>query len=341
MERFLKSRYKIGEKISDNPFSVTYKGSFLSSNKPLIIKIYKRGTLNSLLINQMKRKVKDLALINHHGVVKLIDGDYGWQGFYYVREFVEGKSLRDILRSGEAVGLEKAATIIEESCLALEQCHDKGIIHGALKPSNIFLDNKGLVKVADFVIEGQIKEAMPQKALAIMDDGRYTSPEELAGSAASAASDIYALGLLLYELLTLKPAVKARGLASGLHKLQHMPLLDQELLKDKPRYLQEIINKALQPDPLQRFGSAKELRESLEKKNVIAQPTKNDSFVNIFEKTVTQYGGEEVDRNSEAIREVGQVKLRWGKEKHRNWILTLVLASALITGLIYAFMFGR
>jgi len=341
MERFLKSRYKIGDKISDNSFSVTYKGSFLSSNKSLIIKIYKRGTLNSLLINQMKRKVKELSLINHHGVAKLIDGDYGWQGFYYVREFIEGRSLQEILRSGEAVGVDKAVTIVEEICLALEQAHAKDIVHGALRPSNVFLDKKGVVKVADFVIEGQIKEAMPQKALAIMDDGRYASPEELAGSAASAASDIYALGLLLYELATNQPAVKTKGLASGLKKLRRAPLIDQEPLKDKPRYLQEIINKALQPDPLQRFSSAAEFRQSLEQKHLIAQPSKNDMFVNIFEQTVTQYGGEEVDRNSEMIREVGQVKLRWGKEKHRNWILTLVLAAALITGLIYAFMFGR
>jgi len=88
MERFLKSRYRIGEKLSENPFSITYKGTFLATDKPLVIKIYKRGTLSSNLIRNMKQKVKELSQISYHGIAKLIDGDYGWQGFYYVREFV-------------------------------------------------------------------------------------------------------------------------------------------------------------------------------------------------------------------------------------------------------------
>jgi serine/threonine-protein kinase len=179
MERFLKSRYKIGEKISETPFSVSYKGFFLGSDRPVIIKIYKRGTLNSSLISRMKQKVKDFSQIKHHGIAQLIDGDYGWQGFYYVREYIRGKNLEQLMGEGQKLGVEKAAAIAEEVCRMLEVVHAKGIIHGGLKPSNIFIDEQGLVKVADFVIEGEIKEAMPQKALNLMQDGMYASPERL------------------------------------------------------------------------------------------------------------------------------------------------------------------
>lgn len=341
MERFLKSRYKIGEKISENPFSVTYKGSFLASNKPLIIKIYKRGTLNSRLINQMKRKVKELSLVNHHGVAKLIDGDYGWQGFYYVRDFVEGKSLQQILENGQEIGVERARIIAEEACRALEVVHGKGIIHGGIKPSNIFLDKKGVVKLTDFVIEGEIKESMPQKVLSIMNNGKYTSPEEIAGQAAAPSSDIYALGLVLFEMMTAQGLNIKEGLPGGLNKLRQAALFDKEVLARLPKYLQDIVVKSVQPDPFLRFTTITELRQCLENKTLIADDLPQQEFIKIFDNTVTQYGGEEITRESETLQDVGRVRIRWGKEKHRNWILGLILGAALISGMVYAFLFGR
>ncbi|MBI5400122.1 serine/threonine protein kinase, partial [Candidatus Saganbacteria bacterium] len=227
MERFLKSRYRIGEQLSENAFSATYAGTFLASNRPLIIKIYKRGALNSNLINGMKAKVKELAQINYHGVAKLLDGDYGWQGFYYVREYIDGKSLEQILTGNEKLELEKALVIIEEVCASLAVVHARGIVHGGIKPSNIFIDNQGVVKLTDFVIEGEIKEAMPQKVLEILDNGRYLAPEELLGQAASPASDIYSLGLVLFELALNKGAVFPRGLSGGLKRLKDPDLSSQ------------------------------------------------------------------------------------------------------------------
>ena len=341
MERFLKSRYKIGEKISENPYSVTYKGFFLGTRKPVIIKIYKRGTLNSGLINRMKQKVKEFSLMNHHGIAKLIDGDYGWQGFYYVREYIEGKSLQQILESEQAIGPEKGMALVEEISGALEFAHSKGIIHGALKPSNILIDSHGIVKMADFVIEGEIKEAMPQKALAIINDGRYASPEELTGKPASASSDIYALGMILYELAISKSPLVEGGLSGSVIKLKNKSLLNKEELAPLPRYLQDIISKALQADPLLRFPTMLEFRESLENKNLIMRPFPYEEFVTLFENTVTQYGGEELNEKSDSLKELGRVKISWGKEKHRNWILAVLLGAAFLSGILYIFLFVR
>ena len=341
MERFLKSRYKIGEQISENPFSISYKGNFIGTDKPVVIKIYKRGTLNSALINRMKQKVKEFSFIKYHGIAKLIDGDYGWQGFYYVREFVAGETLEQIMKSGQAIGIDRAVAVVEEVCRALEFAHKKGVIHGALKPSNIIINAQGVVKVADFVIEGEIKEAMPQKVLSIMEDGKYTSPEELSGQAASVYSDIYALGMLLYELAAFgKPLVK-QSLAGSLTKLKQTALLGEAELSPLPRYLQDIIRKALQTDPLLRFSCAAEFCESLEKKGLIAKAQPHEEYITIFENTVTQYGGEELDKESESLRDLGRFRVRWNKEKHRNWILALILGAAVISGILYAFLFGR
>ena len=340
MDQLLKSKYRTGQKLSENPFSVTYRGSLIGTEKPVIIKIYKRGTLNSLLIKSMKQRVKDFSLISHHGAAKLLDGDYGWQGFYYVREFIDGTSVQELLGRGEPIGAEKACAIADQVLETLALAHAKGIVHGALKPSNIFIDNQGLVKLADFVIEGEIKSAQPQKVLEILENAKYASPEELAGLPANAASDLYSMGLILFEMSAGKPALKESGIKGNFLKLKGA-ILSKEDLAALPNYLKEIIGKALQKDPLLRFASAAQFRDSLEKKAIGRKIYGNSELNRIFESVVTQYGGEEIGIESESLQDVGRVRLRWGKEKHRNWILSIVLLVAVVIGVLYAFFLGR
>ncbi len=340
MDQLLKSKYRTGQKLSENPFSVTYRGSLIGSEKPVIIKIYKRGTLNSSLIKSMKQRVKDFALLSHHGAAKLLDGDYGWQGFYYVREFIDGTSVRELLERGEKFGPDKAAAIADQALATLAAAHGKGIVHGALKPSNIFLDSQGFVKLADFVVEGEIKSSLPQKVQEVLEDARYASPEELAGLPAAPASDLYSLGLVLYEMAAGRSAVRDAGVRGNLAKLKQ-PVVGKDDLAPLPNYLREIVLKALQNDPQLRFASAGEFRESLEKKALVRKTYGNSELDRIFESVVTQYGGEEISIESEALEDVGRLRLRWGKEKHRNWILTAVLLVAVALSVVYAFFLGR
>jgi serine/threonine protein kinase len=163
MERFLKSRYKIGEPLGETPFSATYKGFYLGTQKPVVIKIYKRGILNNRLIKSMRNRLKILLAFFHPSIAKLIDGDYGWQGFYFVREFIEGKSVGEILKENRTFTLEDALNIGIEVCKVLKFCHQNNMVHGALNPNNIFIDQQGIVKVTDFVVEGEIKESNEQK----------------------------------------------------------------------------------------------------------------------------------------------------------------------------------
>ena len=340
MEQILKSRYRTGEKISETPFSVTYRGLFVGNDKKqVVIKIYKRGTLNSSLIRSMKQRVKEFSLISHHGIAKLFDGDYGWQGFYYVREFIEGRTLQAVLSSGEKLGIERAIAIADQALLALEAAHAKGIIHGGLKPANIIIDNQGIIKLADFVIEGEIKDSLPQRVQEIIVNAKYASPEELEGNPATHSAAIFSLGLILYEMATGKYDLVEPGLGGGIKKLRE-PILSKEALASLPRYLAEIIFKALQKDPLIRFSCAAEFRESLEKKSLVQKAAANEEFMQVFENVVTQYGGGEIDHNSETPEEVGQVKLRSGKEKHRNWILAVILGASVVLGILYAFFFS-
>lgn len=339
MDQLLKSKYRTGQKLSENPFSVTYRGSLIGTDKPVIIKIYKRGTLNSSLIKSMKQRVKDFSLISHHGAAKLYDGDYGWQGFYYVREFIEGTSVQELLDRGEKIGPDKAAAIADQALDTLAAAHGKGIVHGALKPSNIFLDSQGFVKLADFVVEGEIKSSLPQKVQEVLTNAKYASPEELAGLPATPASDLYSLGLVLFEMATGGNAVKEPGIRGNLAKLKAL-VVGKEDLASLPNYLKEIILKAVQNDPLIRFTSAAEFKKSLEKRTIARKSYGNSELDRIFESVVTQYGGEEITIESESLQDVGRIRLRWGQEKHRNWILAVVLLVAVALGIMYAFFLG-
>ena len=274
MERFLKSRYRIGKKISENPYTITYLGSYLSGDKQIIIKIYKRATLNSSLIKEIRQKIKAFSLVHHHGIARIVDGDYGWQGFYYVREYVEGKSLREILKMVRTVDSNKASQIISDICEALEVAHKNGVIHGSISPENIIVSSQKIVKLTDFVVEGQIKESLPQKATHLTNKSAYLSPEEIIGESATPSSDIYATGLVFYEMLCgqlpFEDDEKA-GLTTALSKLREQPTPLTTHNAAIPKILNDIIMKALERDPLLRFASINELAQSLNNKSIITK----------------------------------------------------------------------
>lgn len=311
MDHFLKSKFKIGSKISENPFSLTYSGTTLSGESPVVIKIYKRGTLNSALIKEMKQKVKLLQEKIHPRIVPLLDGDYGWQGFYYVRPFIKGETLAELIKE-KRIAQDDAETIIAQVCEALAKAHKIGIIHGALKPGNVIVDRDG-VKLTDFVIEGEVKESIPQKAEYILQNEESLSPEELVGGKATALSDVFSAGVLLYKMLTNK-----NPFSTQLDKIHGRLEIDASI----PRYLGEILQKALSPDPLLRFKKISDLAESIKYKSIIESPSNNLDLPQI-ELENTPHPQE---------KEYQMVK----SERKKSFFLVIVILLSVLAGIIYA-----
>ena len=312
VERLLKSKFKIGNKIGENPFSLTYLGTTLSGEQTVIIKIYKRGTLNSVLIKSMKQKVKALTEINYPGIARLYDGDYGWQGFYYVREYVDGLSLKEYLKSHRP-DVDEAIDLLNKIAAPLSYAHRKGIIHGALKPSNVFLDKQMKAILVDFIIEGEVKESMPQKAVFILEASDYASPEEIYGNPAGKSSDIYSLGIMLYEILTGNipfkgdPQKKLSGLAPKVPSL--------------PNYLEDILFKALSRDPLLRFKSVDEIIESSKCRTLVEFKENWDLPPVELENTLRA--------EEKAVLPVRQ-------ERKRSFFILIILLLTVLAGIIYS-----
>lgn len=310
MDRFLKSKFKTGKKINENFLSLTYQGTTLSGEQPVIIKIYKRGTLNSLLIKNMKQKVRLLQEKIHPIIVPLLDGDYGWQGFYYVRPNIKGQTLDEIIKTSKLT-LEEAENIFFEVCDALSAAHKVGIVHGALKATNVFVDEKG-VKLVDFVIEGDVKESLPQKSLAVLQNDECLSPEEIAGNKAGPSSDIFAAGLVFYKMLTgLTP------FSSGLDKLHGKANFSQGI----PHYIRDILEKALDPDPLLRFKDILDLKESIKLKSIVSKKMMFDLPPIELENTPHPK-----DVEIQIIE----------KERKKSFFLVVVIILSALAGIIYA-----
>jgi len=338
MERILKSKYKILEKIAESSSHSTYCGTFTDSDKPLIIKIFSRDILNSVLTKKLKKDVQALAKLEHGSIPRVYDGDYGWQGFYFIRDFVEGKTLLEMKKPFEA---ETACELMARACDIISFAHEKGFVHGSITPKNIFVSKKN-VYVSDFGIESAVNQMLEQKALFLLsEDSNYLPPEVVLGEEPGIRSDIYQAGMVLYFLVTGElPLEKASGLNSALKSLNSGFAPPSAANGKVPKYLDEIVMKCLQRDPLLRFDDMAQLSGSLKGKMLMLRD--RDSF----ELSELDLASEEPEEKKEEPVFAG-VPIPQEKSDKINlfrWIMFAVwtaIAAGIIYSLIQIFIIGE
>jgi len=335
MERFLKSRYRIGEKMGESPFSVTYKGYLMGTEVPVVIKIYKRSALNSPLINKLRPKVTKIISLDHQNIARVIDGDYGWQGFYFVREYVEGDNMDDYLLRG-LPGWEVSTEIIKQVLGSLAVAHSNSILHGAINNRNIFMASGNEVKLTDFILEPGVRVNPTLLAEATAKDAAYMSPEQIRGEQLSNASDIYSTGVVMYQLLTGSlPFNGDGGLKTALQHISLEAESPSKLNPSIPEYLDDIVLKMLEKDPLQRIGSAKDVLDSLNSKRLIFKLPNQDLINLIYDDESEPISYQEEAPKKQKKRRTGGFKLnKSGKKK----LFILLILIAVAAGLWYAFI---
>jgi serine/threonine-protein kinase len=333
MERFLKSRYRIGEMIGENPFSITYKAYLMGTEVPVVIKIYKRAALNSPLINKLRPKVTKIISLDHPNIARVIDGDYGWKGFYFVREFVEGEDLETFLNKG-TLNIASAIDIMKQVISALSVAHSNNLIHGALGARNIFISGKE-VKVTDFILEPAVRINPGLLAAAAAINSSYMAPEQIKGEHITAASDIYSAGVIFYQLVTGKlPFSGSGGLDTALKHLSEEIVPPSHLQSGVPDYVDDIIMKMLEKDPLQRINRSEDVLEGLNKQRLIFN-LPNREFVNLIyseDAEPIEYLKEEVKKKKPLIKKFKKIKI------NRTSVMILSVLIAIAAGLWYAFI---
>ncbi|WP_019931987.1 Stk1 family PASTA domain-containing Ser/Thr kinase [Nocardia sp. BMG111209] len=269
--KHLSSRYELGEIIGFGGMSEVHKARDLRLGRDVAIKVLRADLARDpTFYLRFKREAQNAAALNHPAIVAVYDtGEAEIDGGplpYIVMEYVDGDTLRDMVRGQGPLPPRRAMEIIADVCAALDFSHKNGIVHRDMKPANIMINRQGAVKVMDFGIARAIADSanpMTQTA-AVIGTAQYLSPEQARGEQVDARSDVYSVGCVLFEILTAEPPFTGDSpIAVAYQHVREDPRLPSHVHPGVPRELDSVILKAMAKNPANRYQSAAEMRADL------------------------------------------------------------------------------
>jgi serine/threonine protein kinase len=258
--------YRLENLVARSGMASIYRATDLENGRPVAIKIpHPEVEADPLFYDRFKREEEIGKKLDHPGVMKVY-ADNDRSRVYMVMEWVEGRLLRQILIEQKKLPIDRAIRITLGICDALEYIHSKGVVHRDLKPENIMVDANDHVKLIDFGIAGSVgmRRLTFARLTQAMGTPDYISPEQVKSKRGDARSDIYALGVMLYEMLTGEvPFHGPNAFAIMNDRLLNNPIPPRELNPEISAQLQEIIYRALERKPENRYASVREFAHDL------------------------------------------------------------------------------
>ncbi|MFC4123967.1 Stk1 family PASTA domain-containing Ser/Thr kinase [Nocardia rhizosphaerae] len=267
----LSSRYELGEIIGFGGMSEVHRARDVRLSRDVAIKVLRADLARDpTFYLRFKREAQNAAALNHPAIVAVYDtGEATVDGGplpYIVMEYVDGDTLRDIVRGKGPLAPRKAMEVVADVCAALDFSHKAGIVHRDMKPANIMINRAGAVKVMDFGIARAIADSsnpMTQTA-AVIGTAQYLSPEQARGETVDARSDVYSVGCVLFEILTGQPPFTGDSpVAVAYQHVKEDPPLPSSINPGVPRELDSVILKAMAKNPANRYQTAAEMRADL------------------------------------------------------------------------------
>jgi eukaryotic-like serine/threonine-protein kinase len=256
-------RYRIIRRIGAGGMAEVWCATDTQLDRKVALKILQpRFAQDQEFVERFRREASSAAGLQHPNVVNVFDrGEY--DGTYYIAmEYVEGASLRDLVNRGMSV--EAAVGVTRQILAAARFAHSNGVIHRDLKPGNVLVDRNGRATVTDFGIAKAGVSEITQTG-SVMGTAQYLSPEQAQGLEVTAASDLYSVGVILYEALTGRVPFEAdSAVAVALKQVSEVPRPPSELNPKVSRALDAVVLKALAKDPANRFASADEFEAALD-----------------------------------------------------------------------------
>ena len=257
--------YEIVGQLGAGGLGVVYEVQHLISRRREAMKILLPDQSGAAeMVERFRREVQTLAGLNHGNIAALHTAFYHEDQLAMVMELVHGETLRDrILRA--AITLPQGLDIAGQVLQALDYAHRLGVVHRDIKPSNVMITESGLVKLLDFGIARTEQSSHLTKSGFMVGSLNYMSPEQVSGQTANASSDIYSVGVTVYELLTGRlPIARATSYETMVGIMQQVPVPPHEIAPAVPMAVSAAVMRSLEKDPMKRFATAAEFLAALQ-----------------------------------------------------------------------------
>jgi eukaryotic-like serine/threonine-protein kinase len=318
----LSGRYEIGDRLGSGGMSNVYKATDLTLERTVAVKILAEHLSDDeRFVERFRREALAVAKLIHPNIVQVYDTGVDDHRHFIVMEYVEGRSGAQILQRQGPIGPETAAEVGAQACAGLDYAHRRGIIHRDVKPGNLMVfggpvgDGAQLtVKLTDFGIARALEQTRITQVGSVVGTAAYLAPEQVRGEEATPATDVYALGVVLYQFLTGRLPYEGSTLAElAVRQQNERPLPPSTYNDEVPETLGSAVLRALEGDPSRRYASADELAGGLQRglqgEDVTLPLAEGESRTNVM-------GGETATRRME--RGTGRTEFRPAQSQTRR-----------------------
>ncbi|MFC5471923.1 Stk1 family PASTA domain-containing Ser/Thr kinase [Cohnella suwonensis] len=350
----LGGRYELLARVGGGGMALVYKAKDLLLNRYVAVKVLRQQfTHDDDFVKRFRREAQAAASLSHPNIVSIYDVGHVEDTHYIVMEFIDGSNLNEIIRDRAPLQPAEAVRVASQICDALEHAHHNQIIHRDIKPHNILIGNNGRVKVTDFGIARAVTSSTITQTGSVIGSVHYFSPEHAKGVATGEKSDLYSLGIVLYQMMTGRlPFLGESPISVALKHLQEPFEQPRKVNPHIPQSVENIILRAMRKNPQERYQSAKEMLADLE---TCLQPNRLNEAPLFYDSD--QENEEDMTKVIPAIRpdmrnantieapaiKASSVEDRWNSdglaERKRKWVVPTVLgvlAVILIGVLLWA-----
>lgn len=265
-QMLLDSRYELEQKIGEGGMATVYLGRDRRLNRPVAIKaLHSHYARDPDFLNRFRHEAQAAAILNHPNIVNVYDVGQDGDIHYIVMEYVQGHDLKKLINREAPLPIAQAVTITEAVARGLEAAHRFGLVHRDIKPQNIMVEPDGHVRITDFgIAKSQLSTALTETGITF-GTADYISPEQAQGKPATPRSDIYSLGITLYEMLTGRlPFTGESTVSVAMQHVSAQPPLLRQFNPQIPARLEALVLQSLSKDPMQRPASAQEFARLLQ-----------------------------------------------------------------------------
>lgn len=336
-------RYKLLKYIGGGGMSSVYLAQDIILDQKVAIKIINIPHVDvERAVQRFQREVQNATTLSHPNIVKVLDVDEDERHYYLVMEYVEGPTLHEYIQQHGPLSPEEAVFFTKQILRGIEHAHSYRIVHRDIKPQNILMTDNKELKISDFGIARALSETAMTQTNHIMGSVHYLSPEQAKGIRTDESSDIYSIGIVLFEMLTGHPPFEGESAVGiAIKHIQEMIPSVREEISAIPQSLENVVNKATMKDKLRRYRTTQEMYEDLTTA-LDASRTTEDKVAEIDDKTkmipIVKDSSKNASAKESSIPKKQFVEKPVNKKRWLLWLIPLILMLTLST-VVYATLF--